>query len=153
MKKIIIITIVSFLLIISFIFFYKNPNWRYSFSIYINWNKYIPIPDNTKVIYNYNYREGQDLDIWQYNNNKTNKIKNLNYFKKMNKKNVEKQIKEYYKKLDEQEKKLYNKNININELTNNKNYYAFLDVPKENRYILLILDTNENKLYLFHENL
>lgn len=72
-----------------------------------------------KTIYQFDYRVREDLLILIYSNKKSKRIISKKEFKLINQENLEiisEKVIEYSNRLDDSEKELFNKNINIDKL-------------------------------------
>lgn len=91
--------------------------------MYLNWKIQLPKPQEINTIYKYDYKEGEDFLIWVYSEKKMQKIISKKSFQKIEEKSLEEikaRISEYYNRLDDNEKKLFNDNVSINELLSKK---------------------------------
>lgn len=147
MKKI----LKALIIIIIWITFILTILYNFSDSIFlkINWDIYLPKPSENNIIYRFDYREGDDLEIWEYNNSKVEKIKKNDKFTvitDVNITDVKDYMNTYYDELGNDEKKSkFNNNIDINKIVVQGNYYSLI---KENdNYLLLLLDITDNKMY------
>ena len=61
-KKYLTILIILLIIFIIIFIFISNPR----VVTYINWKIYLPRPQKIDVIYNFEFREGEDLEIWHY---------------------------------------------------------------------------------------
>jgi len=143
MKKFLFVII----LFVAFIILFVLINTK-NIILFINWGILLPYPKNVDVIYNYDFMEGEDLEIWYYESKKHNNI--TKQLEKMNKKLVKAKIELYYNYLNETNKELFNKNVSIDKLLSENNYYLFLN--KKERFLLIIYDINGKKLYYFNSN-
>lgn len=107
MKKILkalIIIIIAITLILTILY-----NFSDSIFLKINWDIYLPKASENNIIYRFDYREGDDLEIWEYNNFKVEKIKNNDKFTvitDVNITNVKDYMNNYYDELGNDEKNL-----------------------------------------------
>jgi len=151
-KKIIILFII-FLLVLIF----TINRFGQQFEVYINWKVYLPRPDNIDTIFKYDFRKGEDFLIWSYSKNKFTKITSSKRFNEIAKDNVElvtEKIIEYYNLLDDDEKNLFDKNANIEDLLKIGNYYLLkLRKNEKSDFLLIIGNIKEDKLYYFNVNL
>ena len=138
----IIITIVFFIIVMGL----NNPR----VIAYMNWKIYLPKPQKIDIIYNFEFSEGEDLEIWYYKENKIQKIINSKYFKNINKSNkefLEEKLNNYYQKLNDDEKELFNKNTKTTLLLED-NYFAYVEKGYDSEtWALFILDYRSCKLY------
>jgi len=146
---VICIIILNIAIIFTYKFFFINENVNLS----INWKIDIPKPKNIEVLYNYEYRDGEDLEIWYYEKENIEEIVNNNNFKNIDEENksfIYQKMNDYYIILDEDKKKLFDENVSIERLITEENYFAF-NTSKDNEesWILLILDYKTGKLYYF----
>ena len=146
MKKIWIYCIIFFIIIIVIYNILATSN----IILYINWSIKLPKPNKVDIIYNYTYREGEDLEIWHYNEIKTNKIinnKSLKKIDKIHKEFIRQKLKDYYMILDDNEKELFNTNVNVDSLLEEENYFIYSE--RDETWILLLLDYENKNLYYF----
>lgn len=147
MKKIWIYCIIFFIIIIVIYNVFNTSN----IVLYINWNIKLPKPNKVDVIYNYQYREGEDLEIWHYNDKKINKIINNKSSKKIDKINkefIKQKLNDYYIVLDDNEKDLFNTSVNIDFLIQEENYFIYYE--KDKSWILLVIEYKSKDMYYFN---
>lgn len=121
-------------------------------TLYINWKIFLPKPTSETTIFKYEYSEGEDLKIWNYENNdnvhifskKLNKINNINL--------VKTSIEKYYSYLNKSEQELFKKNIDYDAILSTDNYYLYKTENNEKRMLILIFSEKEKKLYIFNVN-
>ncbi len=125
--------------------------------IYINHHVLLSKPLNVEEIYHYEFREGEDFYIFNYDNDKQiNTIIQHNDFKKITKNNLEKikVLNMYHNDLCEKELKLFDQTINISELTEPRNYFLYsedIDLEDDD-YFVQIISPKQKKLYHFNIN-
>lgn len=159
-RKIFIITIACIILVMYMIGMsifhikfiqYMNPDAITYLSR--NWEINIPEPNKIEKIYNREFPEGEDLEIWHYEEKSIREIIDNNRFKEIDEQNKEfvlQKIDSYYGVLDDDEERLFNEYVNIESLVREENYFAFnTDKSNEASWILLILDYKTGKLYYF----
>lgn len=159
-KNIFMLTIMSIILVIYIIGMtilnikfirYINPSPITYVSI--AWEIDLPKPDKMEIIYGRGSAEGEDLEIWQYNEEEIKDIINNSSFKKIDEQNKEfvlQKINSYYDGARPEEEKLFDENIDVECLVVEGNYFAFnTDKSNEASWILLILDYKTGKLYYF----
>ena len=121
--------------------------------IYMNWEIYLPKPEKINIVYNFDFREGEYLEIWHYRKESQNKIINNKKFKSINESDKDfiiKKINEYYEILDNDEKILFSDNVPLNTLLEGENYFAYINKKNDEKsWLLLLLDCKNNKLYYF----
>ena len=147
-KKIIVLTCILLPILIIAIYFYNEGYYAFE-----GYELRLFRPDNTKTII---YHEGIDITAFQimkYNSRDIEKIIKQG-FKKINVEELneiyEKAIeKELFQYLDEEEEYDFLENFNKEKLFNTNNYYLFYEDTEEPVYefVLFIIDTKENKLY------
>ena len=90
------------------------------------------------------------LQIWEYDNKTVESIINNEKFSNIDKNDIvsiKEDLHNYYNILSEDQKKLFN-NIDVESLLSEDNYFA--GTKEEGRsWVLLILNTANNKLYYF----
>lgn len=132
----------------------------YCLEVYINNDVLLSKPLNVDEIYSYEFGEGEDFYIFNYDNNKEiNRIIQCNGFKKIAKSNLEeitKVLNMYRNDLCEKELNIFNKTISISELTKIGNYYLYsenIDLEDDNDdYFVQIIFTEQKKVYHFNIN-
>lgn len=147
----IIVAIVFFIAFLLFVFIVSaNPR----FAVFINHGIYLPKPETMTSVYNYAFRKGEDLDIWEYSEKNFNKVISKKYFYQINDNNIEdinEKVVNYYKELDGSEKKLFDKNIDINKIINANNYYFLKETTEDSQtFLIIIADSSNRKLYFFN---
>ena len=109
--------------------------------------------EERNVIYRFQYREGEDLEIWQYAEKDIKKITNKEIFKNIgeqNKEFIQQKLKEYYEVLNDTNKQLLNDNVNILSLLEESNYFAYINKENDTKtWLLLIINSKTNELYYF----
>ncbi len=133
--------------LVAFILFFNRRGF-----LFINWKIFLPKPKSIDVIYNYDFRKGIDFEIWNYNSKKVNKIIKNKHFKPMNVEYVKDKMLKYYERVNEEQNKLLEENLNMDDILVENNYYAYIqenDDPKYMHFLILILDVKTNKMYLF----
>ncbi len=139
------------MLIASVVFLESKLNVN-NITLYINWKIFLPKPTSETTIFKYEYREGEDLRIWNYENNdnvplfskKLDKINNINLVKTL--------IEKYYSYLNESEQELFKKNIDYDTILSTDNYYLYKTENNERGMLILIFSEKEKKLYIFNVN-
>ncbi len=122
---------------------------------FINWNIKIPKAYKVDVIYSYEFRDGEDLEIWHYDKRKIEKMINSGNFTMVDEKNqsfIIKKLDEYHQSLDQNEKNLFESNVDINSLVIKENYFLFLNKNEKHNltWTLLILDFKNKQIYYFN---
>lgn len=152
MKKTIAIIVLVLLSIFMFLIFRIDVE---NADIYINWGIYLPKANKINTIYHFDFRAGHDFSILIYNDKKIDKIISKNNFKVINQDNrglILEKIMQYYNLLNDDNKKLFEDNIDIDQLlnVNEKNYYLFKEKNNDD-FIILIASEKENKIYYLYE--
>jgi hypothetical protein len=150
MRKRYLVILMIIILILSIILLFINSP-RVIF--YINWNIYLPKPQKIDIIYNFEFREGEDLEIWHYNKKVLEKIISNRNFKNIDSENakfLKEKLKDYYTILKDDNKHLFNINVNADSLLVQENYFLYVS-KKDNdlSWMILILDYNNANLYYF----
>ena len=152
-KNIFFYIMISISILLIFYILYVD---RENKELYLNWHVYLPKAKHVDTIYRFDYREGEDLSILTYSEKKFSKIISKKEFKPINQENLEiisRKVKEYYNILEDWEKELFDKNVDINqllEITQN-NFYLFKTSQIESRtYVILLASMEENKIYYLH---
>jgi len=117
------------------------------------WNINLPKPNKIEKIYNREFPEGEDLEIWYYEDESIKEIINNSSFKEIDEQSkefVQQKVDSYYGPLDDDDERLFDEYINVESLVKKGNYFAFnTDKDGGASYILLILDCKTGKLYYF----
>ena len=123
----------------------------------INWGISMPKPIEIKIIHNFDFKEGDDIEIWKYETSKVEKIRDKNEFIRIDENNltdIENYLNQYYEGLsyDESIQEKFSDNIPIEELVMEGNYYSLIKAEEKhtNCYLLMILDTESNYLYFLN---
>lgn len=143
LKKILKVFIITLILILTILYSFID-----SVFLKINWGIYLPKPIKNNIIYRFDYKEGDDFEIWEYSNSKLEKVKSKNYFNVLTDtdiNDVKNYINVYYEEINKEEKSKFNANFDINKIVVPGNYYAL--IREENNYLLLLLDDIDNKIY------
>jgi|GEM_PF-3948008 len=128
---------------------------RYTDSILLNtnWGTYLPPPKEKDTIFSFDYREGDDFEIWEYSKSKIENIKEKKGFTSITSNNIEDVrdiVNEYYEDL-EYDKDLqykFNENFSTDNIVVEGNYYSLTKGnEKPGCYLLMVLDVNTNKIY------
>lgn len=119
--------------------------------LFVNHGIVLPSPKSIDTVYRFDFREGEDLEIWLYNNKAFNKVISKKYFLKINEDNsvkVREFITKYYENLNVDEKEMFDENVDISSLVNSNNFY-YLDIDKndERTFLLILADVENKKLY------
>jgi len=146
--KIAFIVLIIFLLL-TFLF---TENIRIGYLI--DYGIYFPKPISMNNIYHFEFREGDDFDIWLYEESKFNKViskKDFDLIVDENISDIKNKIIEYYNGLDKEEMKLFKEHANIDELVNKNNYYLYKVSKTDNKtFKIIIADSASKKLYFFN---
>lgn len=154
-KRLLIIICIFILLIVSFIF---SKIWNgYCFEVYVNHNVSLWNPLNVETVYRYEFGEGEDFYIFNYASDKDiRKIIKKNNFKKITKDNLKNTIKilnKYRDDLCEKELKLFDRTVNISELSTIGNYYLYVEgIEDDGDYCIGIIFPKDKKIYYFNIN-
>ena len=147
----IIIAFTIFPLSIVILFFILHGNPR--LGTFINHGIYLPKPVEIKVIYRFDFRNGQDLEIWIYQKENFDKIfKNKKFRELKNDKSfiIKEKIDKYYSFLDAKEQKKFNKNVKLRTIMNTENFYYYRqNKDDQDAFVIMIADIKEMKLYIF----
>lgn len=132
-------------------FLYEKNGWL--IEIYSNCGVWLKNPKKTDIIFRYEYKKGKDLEIFYYDD--INTITKISDFKKIgkDKTKVNNLIINYYNQLNLDQKSKFDKNVEIDELINSENYYFYKNytaIKNNDRYVLMIADKHNNKLYYIH---
>mgnify|MGYP004659116269 FL=1 len=152
-KKKIILLILILLCCYWIVFYYLCFLYKKNgllIEIYCNCGVWLQKPEKTDVIFRYEYKKGKDLEIFYYDD--INTITKLSDFKKIgkNKQKVNNLIINYYNQLNLDQKSKFDNNVEIDELINSENYYFYENstaIKNNDRYVLMIADKLNNKLY------
>ncbi len=118
----------------------------------LNWKINMPKANKIEIIYDemVGISDSIGLQIWEYDNKTVESIINNEKFSNIDKNDIvsiKEDLHNYYNILSEDQKNLFN-NIDVESLLSEDNYFA--GTKKEGRsWVLLILNTANNKLYYF----
>ncbi len=156
-SKIIIIFLVLFLPFVLYLFLLIIPSIfdeNHRVSLWINNGIWLPKPLEIKDIYHYEFRAGEDFSIWIYDEENFNKGISKSYFKRITEDNIERlkdKLTEYYHRLDDDETKLFDENVNLKNLPLIGNHFLFKSSKQDEKtFILIITDSATNSLYFFN---
>lgn len=116
--------------------------------IHVNWGIDLPKHEKEMNIYSTNIRDGKSLRIYYYDDYK--KVLSAASFKKITADNIEKirfVINDYREQLNSKERKLFNKNFDIDKIIREDNYYIFKSDSQQD-YIFLILNSKGELYYI-----
>ena len=144
----IIMFMITILILLSFIFSERMV-------LCLNWGINLPkVHKIEKIIDTFVFRDGESLEIWHFKEKNKNKFIDKKEFIEIDISNIDfikSKIDNFYKLLDENNKQKFDSNIDMFDITSNINYYAYFNKEDDERcYLLLILDYNSNKLYIFN---
>lgn len=150
MRRKYMISLAIILIVVCIIIIFLN---NHRITLHINWKIYLPKPQKIDIIYNFQYREGEDLEIWKYDEKDIKKITNKEIFKNIdetNKEFIQQKLKEYYEILNDTNKQLFNDNVNTLSLLDKSNYFAYISKENDIRtWLLLIINSKTNEMYYF----
>lgn len=152
MKKIKKYTVISLLLLVTVIITLYFTLFDKRTTVLLSWGIYLPKPVNTEYIYLYEFRVGQDFYIWKYNDSGFYKVVSNKHFRQITENDInilKERIDEYYATLDEEEKQLFDENVNKEELLSTNNYYFQKTKEDPNTFMIIIANEKENQLYFF----
>ena len=118
----------------------------------LNWKINMPKANKIEIIYDemVGISDSIGLQIWEYDNKTVESIINNEKFSNIDKNDIvsiKEDLHNYYNILSEDQKNLFN-NIDVESLLSEDNYFA--GTKEEGRsWVLLILNTANNKLYYF----
>jgi hypothetical protein len=123
----------------------------------INWELRVPNPKSIEVIYNFEYREGNDFEIWTYDSSDIEDMKEYDKFKIITEGNIDLVkgfFKKYYDDLSYDEEKIskFKENFSIENEIKEDNYYLLIKDDEgtiDEDFLLLYLDVENNKVYYF----
>ncbi len=155
-KKIIIYSLIVILIGLAIVKFFSFE-FQVCLEIYVNNDVLLNIPKSGKEIYSFDFGEGEDFYILNYeNDNDIKKIIKKNDFEKITKDNLDEVIEaldRYHNDLCERELNLFDKTTNISELAVIGNYYLYVENEEDNDdYAIQIIFPKEKKLYHFYIN-
>lgn len=131
------------------------------FEVLVNNGVKLGKPSSVDVIYRYEFREGVDFYIFNYDNDKDiKKIIDKNGYTKITKDNVDdvtKHLEIYYNDLQGDNIEKFNKTTSISELTSIGNYYLRSEDEedfdeRDENYFIEIIFPKDRKNYHFHVN-
>lgn len=155
MKKIMKIIFLILILIITCIVVIKaQPN---DILLRVNWNVSVLKPDEVEGIYRFDYREGDDFQIWKYSDSKLKELKENKIFTLISEDTTESAkdiFNSHYNDLSYNEdlQMKFNERFSIDDMVVENNYYALLENEEKNPgcYLLLLINTKTNELYYFN---
>ena len=123
----------------------------------MNWDVTLSQPKEVETIYRYEYREGDDFEIWKYTEEKAQLIKENDSFEVISEDNisiVEERMEEYYSGLNDGDKTSFNNNFSAEDVIKSGNYYCIKvkneDISWNKSFLILVLDVESNNLYYFN---
>ncbi len=132
------------------IFATTNPQ----FAFFINHGIYLPKPLERNSIFYFDFKEGQDLEIWNYKEENFNKITSKTKFKEIYRDGnlkIKRKLTEYYELLDNDERKLFDQNVKFSEVLDSKNYYYLKEKKNESKtFLIIIASLDDKKIYIFN---
>ena len=143
--------IIMFLVPIIIATFILNGN---RLELYINWKVFLPQPEKVDDIFCHEYSQLSKFEIWQYNSKKAKTIISNKQFLPMDSKFIKEKLEVYNDSLGKERKYLFNKYID-DAILKDDNYYLYISEKITAvdsyyiNYIILVLDTKTNKLYIF----
>lgn len=98
----------------------------------INWEISMPEPNEVEVIHHFDYKEGDDIEIWKYDSSKVDIIKDKKEFKLINDSNlgeIKSYLNQYYEGLsyNEELQEKFNDNVSIEDIASEGNYYSLIN--------------------------
>ncbi|MBP3799533.1 MAG: hypothetical protein ILA19_00990 [Bacilli bacterium] len=138
-------------LIILFIAILITTACSYRTAISINDKIILPEAVTENVKFTRYFRDGQDFVVFKYEEKQKNEIIKKYNLKKISNSNIEevqKVIDDFYDRLNQKNKKIFDKTIKKEELIRYGNYYL-IRYEEYNRFTVLIF--NEDNLYYFKE--
>lgn len=151
-KKIVLYIIIFMIIVLVFLMlpFLVIDERR---ALYINWDINMPKAQKAKSIFYDGIVDREGLEIWEYSDKEISEILNSKEFLNIDDQSREFFIKElniYYQSLSEDNKKLFDANVNIEALLNKNNYYKYKRKEAEyGSWLLIILEENSKKVYCF----
>ena len=118
----------------------------------LEWKIDIPKANKEEIIYRtFGISDGVELQIWEYDNKKAENIINNSKFSNIDNIKIipiKKDLYNYYDILPDDEKNLFNNNIDFTSLLSEDNYFAYTK-KDDGSWVLLVLNITNNKLYYF----
>ena len=148
-KKILIFVIV--VLVAFNIIFFRQLN---HFMIYYsNYKIIIPMPKSKEIIYDSSGIDHTGFQIWYYNNSGIKKIIKKSYIKKITEENKDIAMQNYFDNVINSgffNDANIDENFDASKVISKGNYYAFIvNESEQHTYLLLFLDIETNRLYVF----
>ena len=137
--------------LVSFLYIYHI--YEDSIVVYISWNVWVPRPIKVLSMFSTegNFMDGDEFDIWSYNQDKIDKVINKSCFKPIEKDDLDKILNKYYNILSNKNKKIFKENFDRTVIENSNNYYAYFeDEIHEDNFLIMILDVKNRILYYLH---
>ena len=139
------------------LFFHNKKLKSCQIDAFINWHIYLPGVKEEKVIYDSFFRDGDTISVLTISDfNSLKKIKKINNFEAISSENIrtiQNNLLNFYNGLGQFKgidgKEAYNQNINTEQLLSTNNYFLMKKKNQNKSYILLILDTEDKKIYSF----
>lgn len=163
-KKEIFLWLIALLICLTVLLFsYFNKYYGYCLEVYVNYDVLLSRPLDVSEIYRYEFGEGEDFYIFNYDNDKDiDKIIQKNDFEKITKKNLDEITKVlgiYRDDLCERELSLFDATTNISDLAKEGNYFLYdldmeleTDMKEDEHYFVEIIFPKEKKVYHFGIN-
>lgn len=161
-EKLLIVGSISIVIVIglvSTIYMIFSSSKSYIGCIYINSKHRISLssPLKEEKVYVYEYRKGEDFNIFYYDKKTIKKIIKKNGFEEItdsNKEEVNKILERYQNDLSIQRRKLFDNITTISELSVIGGYYLYVNDIDDlnNDYFVCIINNAMNKLYVFYVN-
>ncbi len=146
-----VIMAIIIVIIIGKFFYEVNTPKALMFS---NWKIMLPNPQTVDTIYHFEFKEGDDFEIWHYKEREIIEITSKSEFHKIEKEiliEVGEILNKYYGRLDDIEKEKFDEIVNKKQLLNDNNYYTFKSEGKNDKsFIIIFVDTERNQLYYFN---
>lgn len=145
--------IIVFLIILVSLFvfiFMINNNIRFLYKT--NWNIDIPNAKRVNIIDTFTFRDGEDFSILYYEEKELAEIIDNDAFKNIDEQSkifIKGKLDDFYEILDEDNKNLFNSNIEIDNLLVGENYFTYANKEDGTSGILLILDYKNSKMFSF----
>lgn len=157
-KKLITLSLLILVVIFIFILVIKNYD-EFSLEAYLNHGVLLSKSTNVEEIYSYEFGEGEDFYIFNYD--KSGDIKKIikeNGFKRITENNIEKiteVLNMYRDDLCEKELSLFDETTSISELVKIGSYFLYpedLDMEDDDHYSVQIIFPKEKRVYYFAIN-
>lgn len=146
------VIIVFLIILVSLFVFIFMINNSVIFLYKTNWNIDIPNAKKVNIIDTFTFRDGEDFSILYYKEKELEKIVDNDAFKNIDQQSktfIKGKLDDFCKMLDENNRDLFNSNIEIDTLLVEENYFAYVNKEDGVSGLLLILDYKNSRMFSF----